>query len=919
MIKRPTYPATRIAHFVVAAMILILTGSDSTQVYGQSKNQNDDGMFKILDADGDGTLNPYEALDVLLQIESQTDKKITAKHLNQLVHEIEKEKREEFEDFIEQMDQNGDGKIQLDEVDDEMRDFVGMFDQNRDGAISVEEALKAEETMSEEMFLSPEEIDEHVNEIFSELDANKDGVLVENEADGGLSWDQIREGDTDANKKVTPAEFRAFLGADNKRAEFKIDGDVATMEGVINADTPAEVLRLIFEQPGVRTIVMKNVPGSIDDEANLRAARYVRKFGFTTVIKSDGSVASGGTDFFLAGEKRIVENGGKLGIHSWGGPGIQGKDVPKDDPQHQLYLEYYKEMGIPADFYWRTLEAAPVNDIHWMTEEEIKKFNVRSGTSANSNGKGELDEDQFEAIFAELDRNRDGKIQRSEVPENHHGDFDQADENGDDVVTKNELRRAMPREAVEQPALDDQEDTIKDEPYSLPSELDGEARMIMALLDQNSDGKLQQSELEGDARQMLSGVDANGDGEICAEELARISGGPAEDVHSKLAVIDTFQNSNRIVDLPRGIHRGINRHFKKYTNILAPNGQPIHFLAMDGWSTERILRARKVMEHFLQDVPDRQWGDKTELANTMANNHATMILLNDSRDMDRVLPAIEGLNLQLQDLRANESPFEGEDDYMQHKTRDAAYEEVFHLIHGSGIVFAMREYDREIRQLAQLATDTDLWNYDEPNMPGNHFEYIICVYDNYLDLWKTNPTLMEGRRIGKQPKGQSFNGEYKADQRANTRVADPEGFVMIEKFNSGHINYTAELPASFKGTFSIAADNEHRYGEKAKHLMNVTLRGTNANNLVGNALNNRLVGNSGDNILQGNGGDDSLFGGKGSDTVVFRGTASQYTIRRSGGLVEVQDSMVNRDGNDVLSGIEKIKFQDALLDVDSMK
>ena len=104
----------------------------------------------------------------------------------------------------------------------------------------------------------------------------------------------------------------------------------------------------------------------------------MRKFGFTTIIRSNGSVASGGTDFFLAGDKRVVETGGKLGIHSWGGPGYQGKDVPRDDPQHQLYLKYYDEMGIPGEFYWRTLEAAPANDIHWMTEEEIKEYRVRN-------------------------------------------------------------------------------------------------------------------------------------------------------------------------------------------------------------------------------------------------------------------------------------------------------------------------------------------------------------------------------------------------------------------------------------------------------------------------------------------------------------------------------------------------------------
>jgi len=68
--------------------------------------------------------------------------------------------------------------------------------------------------------------------------------------------------------------------------------------------------------------------------------------------------------------------------------------------------------------------------------------------------------------------------------------------------------------------------------------------------------------------------------------------------------------------------------------------------------------------------------------------------------------------------------------------------------------------------------------------------------------------------MGKQPKNQSFNGEYKADDRTTAKSADLDGFAMIEKFNPKHINYTAELPAEFKGTFSIDANANHRYSEK---------------------------------------------------------------------------------------------------------
>ena len=64
---------------------------------------------------------------------------------------------------------------------------------------------------------------------------------------------------------------------------------------------------------------MQNVQGSVDDEANIAAARLVRERGLNTLIPGSGMIASGGTDFFLAGVKRTVQPGAKIGVHSWTG------------------------------------------------------------------------------------------------------------------------------------------------------------------------------------------------------------------------------------------------------------------------------------------------------------------------------------------------------------------------------------------------------------------------------------------------------------------------------------------------------------------------------------------------------------------------------------------------------------------------
>ena len=157
-------------------------------------------------------------------------------------------------------------------------------------------------------------------------------------------------------------------------AAFEIDGDVATMAGTIDGTTPDRVAALVAEHPDVRSIVMRDVPGSVNDEANLEAARKVREAGLSTHLLADSVIASGGTDFFLAGAVRTIEPGARVGVHSWGGGEEEALDLPRDHEAHRPYLDYYGDMGVPADFYWFTLEAAPADGIHWMTEAELEAF-----------------------------------------------------------------------------------------------------------------------------------------------------------------------------------------------------------------------------------------------------------------------------------------------------------------------------------------------------------------------------------------------------------------------------------------------------------------------------------------------------------------------------------------------------------------
>ncbi len=167
----------------------------------------------------------------------------------------------------------------------------------------------------------------------------------------------------------------------DKAAHFYFNKDQSSkdslfMEGVIYSGTLNDFKKVIENNPQITTLVMVEVPGSVDDVINLAASKEIRNHHINTYIPENGWVASGGTDMFLAGEKRSVHPTAKLGVHSWEGGELAALEYPRDHEEHQKYLEYYREMEIPLDFYWYTLEAAPANEMHWMTASEIETYRV---------------------------------------------------------------------------------------------------------------------------------------------------------------------------------------------------------------------------------------------------------------------------------------------------------------------------------------------------------------------------------------------------------------------------------------------------------------------------------------------------------------------------------------------------------------
>lgn len=158
--------------------------------------------------------------------------------------------------------------------------------------------------------------------------------------------------------------------------QFDINGTTATMTGELTSSAPAEITALLDNNPDLEWIELLDCPGSIDDRSALEAARMIRDAGINTRVPEDGEIASGAVDFFIAGMQRDVIEGGKVGVHSWSDGILEGSEVPQEDPEHDLYLTFYTDMGIPNDFYWFTLNAAPSDGIHYMTQTELEQYEL---------------------------------------------------------------------------------------------------------------------------------------------------------------------------------------------------------------------------------------------------------------------------------------------------------------------------------------------------------------------------------------------------------------------------------------------------------------------------------------------------------------------------------------------------------------
>lgn len=387
---------------------VLVTHAGQNRWSEENERQNDIDDFdfnreflRFLDRDRSGEVEKYEGAEAMMLLNQEADLNqdgtLSALELNSFFESNRAEELQERRSLFSKFDANGDGRLNGAEIPDDLGLMLPTIDANGDGSLSLHEFLDADE-LEDTLIMYEQELLEFLHE----LDQDDDGAFALSDmpaAEQAEFEKRFKALDVNGDSLVNELELMALLEEEKRGTHFEVQGQSAVMTGVIGPITPGRVLQLILEHPEVTEIVMQDMPGSLDDEANVRAARLVRRMGLATHVPAGREVASGATDFFLAGTRRTWEPGAKFGVHSWGGLDVDGDQVPRDDPQHQLYLDFYAEMGIPAEFYWYTLEAASASGIHWMTDPELERYHFHADAQSAA---GDTDEPETESSSEHL-------------------------------------------------------------------------------------------------------------------------------------------------------------------------------------------------------------------------------------------------------------------------------------------------------------------------------------------------------------------------------------------------------------------------------------------------------------------------------------------------------------------------------------
>jgi len=173
---------------------------------------------------------------------------------------------------------------------------------------------------------------------------------------------------------ISCSELKTIKSYGLTPATIELKENKAYVNGALGKIFYKKLKKTIEKNPNLETIVLLDIPGSVNDEWNLKSCLLIYEKGLNTELQKNSIVESGGTDLFVSGKKLIIADGAKIGVHSWDGGEKPATEYPKNHLEHKMFLDFYNKVEIDTSFYWFTLKAAPADGMYFMTKQEIEKY-----------------------------------------------------------------------------------------------------------------------------------------------------------------------------------------------------------------------------------------------------------------------------------------------------------------------------------------------------------------------------------------------------------------------------------------------------------------------------------------------------------------------------------------------------------------
>lgn len=155
-----------------------------------------------------------------------------------------------------------------------------------------------------------------------------------------------------------PDSYYQDKGIDEaNKLHFAIDRSKLYIGWVLDTSLVCHLAYILDKNPEIRTLVLTNIPDSVDLTQTRKAARFLRSKWITTILSPGAVVRNGGVDLFLWGVRRQLSDDSDFTMtYQIGDTDLATLDM--SNPAHVSHLDFYATLGIPTGFYRDMLQKA---------------------------------------------------------------------------------------------------------------------------------------------------------------------------------------------------------------------------------------------------------------------------------------------------------------------------------------------------------------------------------------------------------------------------------------------------------------------------------------------------------------------------------------------------------------------------------